>query len=284
MSLIEAAVEKAKRKIAETGMPRSSDLAEEHVASSPRRETQSQADAATVAVRVAQARVLPDSPVDAAVMERNGVLLQMTDTIAQRSYRVLRTRVQQRMQTQGWHSLAVTASSVGEGKTLTSINLAISLARDINTWVYLVDLDLQRPKVASYLGLQFDKGLADYLGGTAQFEEIIYSLGVERLAVVPNSQPMERSSDLLGSPRIRELCASLASVQPKPIVIFDLPPLLVGDDVIKFAPNVDCTLFVVAEGMTSRATLQRATESLQEMNLLGVVLNRSAEREESGYY
>jgi CO dehydrogenase nickel-insertion accessory protein CooC1 len=57
-----------------------------------------------------------------------------------------------------------------------------------------------------------------------------------------------------------------------------------SDDVLKFTPNVDCTLFVVSEGQTSRATLQRATETLQEMNLLGVVLNRSAEREESGYY
>jgi protein-tyrosine kinase len=282
MSLIEAAVGKAK-KIAETGIHRALQVPEE-LATEPRRERRQIADAAAVAARSAQARVVPNAPVDTSTMERHGVLLQVEDSAAQRSYRILRTRVQQRMLAQCWHSLAVTASGSGEGKTLTAINLAISLARDINTWVYLVDLDLQRPKVAAYFGLKFEKGLSDYLSGHAQFEEILYRPGIERLALIPNSQPMEYSSDLLGSPRVRELCQSLGAEQPQPLVIFDLPPLLVSDDVIKFAPNVDCTLFVVSEGMTSRATLQRATEALQEMNLLGVVLNCSAEREESGYY
>jgi Mrp family chromosome partitioning ATPase len=80
------------------------------------------------------------------------------------------------------------------------------------------------------------------------------------------------------------LCRSLAAELPRPIVIYDLPPLLIGDDVLKFYPNADCTLFVVSEGQTSRAAVQRAQEVLQEMNLLGVVVNRSSEREESAYY
>lgn len=282
MSLIEAAIDKAK-KIAETGMHRALQVPEE-APREPRRERRSAPDAATVAARAAQARALPTAAVDGAAMERHGVLLRVEDTAAQRSYRILRTRVQQRMQAQGWHSVAVTASSSGEGKTVTAINLAISLARDVNTWVYLVDLDLQRPKVASYLGMQFDQGISEYLAGKAQFDEVLYSPGVERLGVIPNSQPVAYSSDLLGAPRVRELCQSLAAEQPQPIVIFDLPPLLLSDDVIKFAPNVDCTLLVVSEGMTPRATLQRASEAMQEMNLLGVVLNRSSEREESGYY
>lgn len=282
MSLIEAAVGKAK-KLSETGLHRAVQLPEGPPAS-PRRERRPQPDAAMVAARAAEARVLPVASVDAETMERHGVLLQVHDTAAQRSYRILRTRVQQRMQAQGWHSLGVTASGAGEGKTLTAINLAISLARDVNTWVYLVDLDLQRPKIASYFGLQFGKGLSDYLAGQADFDEVLYSPGVERFGIVPNSQSLEYSSDVLGSPRVRELCESLAGERPQPIVIFDLPPLLMSDDVIKFSPNVDCTLFVVSEGQTARATLQRATETLQDMNVLGVVLNHSTEREESGYY
>ena len=282
MSLIEAAIGKAK-KIAETGIHRAAQLPHESPAA-PRREQRTQPDAAAVAARVAQARALPVAAVDAQIMERHGVLLQVADAAAQRSYRILRTRVQQRMQAQGWHSLAVTAAGVAEGKTVTAINLAISLARDINTWVYLVDLDLQRPRVASYLGLQFDKGISDYLAGKAQFEEVVYSPGLDRLAIIPNSQPVEHSSDVLGSPRIRELCELLAAERPRPIVIFDLPPVLLGDDVIKFAPNADCTLFVVAEGQTARATLKRASEALHGMNLLGLVLNQSTEREDGGYY
>ena len=282
MSLIEAAVEKA-RKLAETGVHRTLKVPPETEAPRPRRR-RAEPDAAEVAARAAQARVLPVASTDVQTMEQNSVLLQVDDVAAQRSYRILRTRVLQRMQDQGWFSVAVTAAGVGDGKTLTSINLAIALARDVNTWVCLVDLDLQRPKVASSLGLKFGKGLSDYLAGTAQFEEVIYSPGVERLGVIPNGRPIENSSEALGSPRIRELCRSLAAETPRPIVIYDLPPLLIGDDVLKFYPNADCTLFVVSEGQTSRSAVQRAHEALQDMPLLGVVLNRSSEREESAYY
>jgi non-specific protein-tyrosine kinase len=81
-----------------------------------------------------------------------------------------------------------------------------------------------------------------------------------------------------------ELMRSLAAEVPRRIVIFDMPPLLLSDDVLRFLPNVDGLLFVVSEAMTQRAALTPAREILPEDKLLGVVLNRSHEREESGYY
>jgi protein-tyrosine kinase len=167
-----------------------------------------QPDAEAVAVRAAQARVLHAAAVDAETMERNGVLLQVNDTVAQRSYRIL---AYSRAAAHAGAGLAFAGHhgrGAGEGKTLTAINLAISLARDVNTWVYLVDLDLQRPKVASYLGLQVRQRAERLPRRQARFDEILYSMGVERLGVIPNSQAMEYSSDLLGSPRLRELCQS----------------------------------------------------------------------------
>jgi Mrp family chromosome partitioning ATPase len=208
----------------------------------------------------------------------------VTDEVAERSYKILRTRVQQRMEASGWHSIAVTAAEAGDGKTLTAINLAIALARDVNSWVFLVDLDLQRPRVAPYLGLRFDKGLSDYLAGQASFEDIVYEPGIERLAVIPNAKGLEQSSELLGSPRMFELNQALATESPRRIIVFDMPPLLLSDDVLRFLPNVDALLFVVSEGKTPRAILERARDTLPEKKLLGVVLNRSAEREISGYY
>jgi protein-tyrosine kinase len=282
MSLIEAAVEKAK-KLADSGTHRAVKAAPEPP-SRPRPARGPQLDEDTVRARAAQARVLPVATVDAEAMERAGVLLQVDDRVAHRANRILRTRVQQQMQAQGWYSMAITAAGAGEGKTLTAINLAITLARDVSTWVYLVDLDLQHPKIASYLGMKFDKGVSDYLAGTAEFDEIVYSPGVERLGIIPNAHPIEYSSDLLGSPRVRALCKALADEVPRPVVIFDLPPLLLSDDVLKFHPNVDCVLLVVSEGVTTRGVLERARETLQDMNLLGVVLNRSSEREDSAYY
>jgi capsular exopolysaccharide synthesis family protein len=276
VSLIETAIQNAKRLAAAA-------RAEERAPESPRPRRLERER-----VRVAT----PDQPVrsfrpagtDAATMERYGVLLQVRDENAERSYKILRTRVQQRMDASQWHSIAVTSAAAGDGKTLTAINLAIALARDVNSWVFLVDLDLQRPQVAPYLGMEFDKGLSDYLAGQATFEEIVYEPGIERLAVIPNGRALEQSSELLGSPRMFELSQALASETPRRIVIFDMPPLLLSDDVLRFMPNVDCLLFVVSEGGTPRAGLQHARESLPDDKLLGIVLNRSAERDDSAYY
>ncbi len=102
---------------------------------------------------------------DRAVLEENHILPQITDPGALRAYKILRTRMLRRLEANQWHSFAVTGATAGEGKTLTSINLAMALAQDSNTWVFLVDLDLQRPKVADYLGLDNslgERGLTDF--------------------------------------------------------------------------------------------------------------------------
>jgi Mrp family chromosome partitioning ATPase len=276
VSLIETAIRKA-RELAAAGR------ADDKAAAVPR-QRQPQRARVHVPTPVEPVRSFCAASVDPAVMERHGVQLQIRDEAAERSYKILRTRVQQRMEAALWHSIVVTAAAAGDGKTLTAINLAIALARDVNTWVFLVDLDMQRPQVAPYLGMKFGKGLSDFLAGQATFEEIVYEPGVERLAVIPNARPLEQSSELLGSPRMFELCQSLVNESPRRIVIFDMPPLLLSDDVLRFMPNVDCMLFVVSEGKTLRVALQHARESLPENKLLGIVLNRSAEREESGYY
>ena len=225
---------------------------------------------------------------DRAVLDDNNILPQLTDPAALRGYKILRTRVLRRLEANQWHSFAVTGATPGEGKTLTSINLAMALAQDSNTWVFLVDLDLQRPKVASYLGLNNslgERGLTDYLLGDATFEQITYSpAGMDRLSVIPNFQTVANASDLLTSPRMDELVQSLEAEMPRRIVIFDMPPVLASDDVLAFSPQVDGMLLVVAEGLTSRDALKGAKSLLQEMNLLGVVLNRSEAQEEGAYY
>lgn len=223
-----------------------------------------------------------------AVLEENKILPQVADPGALRAYKILRTRMLRRLDANQWHSFVVTGATAGEGKTLTAINLAMALAQDSNTWVFLVDLDLQRPMVASYLGMNNslgERGLADFLLGDASFEQITYSPGnVERLAVIPNFQAVANSSDLLTSPRMDELVRALEAETPRRIVIFDMPPVLASDDVLAFSPQVDGLLLVVAEGTTNRDALRGAKDLLQEMNLLGVVLNRSEAQEEGAYY
>ncbi|WP_116809120.1 CpsD/CapB family tyrosine-protein kinase [Steroidobacter cummioxidans] len=240
------------------------------------------------ATETANVRRFQPVTLDRGVLDDNNVISGMTDPAALRAYKILRTRVLRRLEANQWQSFAVTGATPGEGKTLTAINLAAALAYDSNTWVFVVDLDLQRPKVASYLGLtnsHGERGLADYLLGDATFEQIVYSpTGMERLAVVPNFQSIANASDMLTSPRMDELVQSLEAEMPRRIVIFDMPPVLASDDVLAFAPQVDGMLLVVGEGFTNRDALRSAKALLQEMNLLGVVLNRSEAQDQGAYY
>ena len=225
---------------------------------------------------------------DKAALHDNFILPQLQDAGALRAYKILRTRVLRRLEANQWRSFAITGVTAGEGKTLTAVNLAIALAQDVNTWVALVDLDLQRPRIAEYLGMRSvhgEKGLSDYLQGDATFENIVYSPSdIERLAVIPNFTPMLNASETLTSPRMGELMQALEAETPRRILIFDMPPVLAADDVLAFAPQIDGLLLVVAEGTTDRNQLTRAKEVLAEMSLLGVVLNRSAERNDAAYY
>ena len=222
--------------------------------------------------------------VDPKAMERNRVLLRVSDVAISRAYKLLRTRVLRRLGANNWTTLGITGTAAGEGKTLTAINLALALAQDVNTWVFLVDLDLQRPQVGAYLGMSYEYGLSDYLTGQAQLEQSIYDIGIKRLAVVPNATAVEHSSELLRSPQMTDFVNALVEQSPRRIIVFDMPPLLVSDDVLAFAPSVDSFLLVVSQGQTARRTLANAQEVLSEINLMGVVLNRSTERSDSPYY
>jgi protein-tyrosine kinase len=223
----------------------------------------------------------------AKTMERNKILPAIDDRSAITAYKMLRTRVLQRMRTNSWRTLIVTSAGPGEGKTLTAGNLALSIADDVNQSVILVDLDLQRPTLASYFGLDVHKSIGDYLTGRAELDEIVYSpTGFERIVIIPNGNPVPNSSELLASPRMRDLLEYLNSQDSQTITIFDMPPVLACDDVLAFSPYADAILMVVAEGRTERDSLSRTMEMIGDRNLLGVVLNQSREKEPaySSYY
>jgi len=222
--------------------------------------------------------------VDPDALERNRVLLRVQDVAVSRAYKILRTRVLHRMAEHNWYTLGITGTGAGEGKTITAINLAIALAQDPNAWVYLVDLDLQRPQLGAYLGMSYEYGLTDYLTGQAELEQVVYDIGIKRLAVVPNASPVETSSEHLRSARMADFINALEAQTPRRIVILDMPPIMVSDDVLAFAPRVDSFLLVASQGVTARRTLANAREVLSELNLLGVVLNRSTEHNDSPYY
>jgi protein-tyrosine kinase len=213
-------------------------------------------------------------------LRQNRVLSAESPDAVVQAYKVLRTQVSQRMRANGWRTLGITSPRRGEGKTITAINLAISLAMESSHTVLLVDADLREPSVHTYLGLDIENGLREYLLGALPLEQILIHPLIRRMVVLPGSGPVPSSSELLVSPVMLALVQELKRRYPARHVIFDLPPMLTGDDVLAFAPYLDSMLLVVEEGKTVRAELARAAELIQgsNHNLMGTVLNRSGER------
>ncbi|MFK8016608.1 MAG: polysaccharide biosynthesis tyrosine autokinase [Gammaproteobacteria bacterium] len=209
------------------------------------------------------------------VLDENRVLGGAAAGQATDAYRMLRTRVLQKMRDNGWNSLMVTSAGVGEGKSLTATNLAISLAREVTHTVLLVDLDLRRPGLHELFGYTAEAGLVDCLRDKKPLSDVLVNPGVERLVLLPARQRVENSSELLGSPEMLDVIADIKNRYPDRIVIFDLPPVLSTDDALAFSPNVDAVLLVVQEGETSQSSLRAVYDVLSDSNILGVVLNRA---------
>ena len=214
----------------------------------------------------------------AAVLEANRVVSPGSADPAAAAFRMLRTQVLQRMDANGWRSLAVFSPGANDGKTTTAINLAISLANDRRHTVILVDFDFRRATLAARWGLSPEFGGDDALTGTAPVEDCLYHPeGFERLILLPARSTFANSSEVIAGPRSRELVQELRSRYPERIVVFDLPPVLNADDALAFAPLVECGLVVAAEGRTRRNDLLRTIELLHKIPLVGTVLNRAAD-------
>ena len=192
-------------------------------------------------------------------------------------FRILRSQVLRKLSEGSWSTLAICSANDGEGKTLTAANLAVSLSMDVNQTVLLVDLDLRDPAVASTFGIDPTFGLDDYLHGRAEIAQCLVNPGIERLVLLPLRESMDRSSEVLGSPMMARLAHELRTRYPDRIVIYDMPPVLRTDDCLAFMPNVEATLFVVAEGESSAADIQRSLVLLKEYHILGTILNKSSE-------
>lgn len=220
---------------------------------------------------------------DTHLLHENHVITDGSDSTVTTAYKMLRTRILQRMQANNWQSLAITSASPGDGKTLTAINLAISLAGDVNHSVCLVDLDLRHSSVARYMGLQAKHGTSDCLRRGLPIEEALIKPNIDRLMILPNTQIESHSSELLSSPEMYSMAQRWVLDDPGRLIIYDMPPLLAADDMLAFAPFIDAVLMVVSEQKTLRTDVIKSRELLENTNVIGTVLNCSDERT-AAYY
>jgi capsular exopolysaccharide synthesis family protein len=222
------------------------------------------------------------------ICERNRIIVPDVDeNLSQHAappYRMLRTRILQRCRSNGWTTLAITSPGPGEGKSVTSLNLAISIAREGNQDVFLLDCDMRNPSLCRYLGVAPAVDLTRYFNGECAPEDVLFTIGVDRLTLAGSVAATDNASELLSTDRLETLLARIRRLSPSPLILLDLPPVVNTDDALVVAPRVDAIILVASEGLTRREGLDRAVALLADFPLAGVVLNRSNESIGSDYY
>ena len=191
-------------------------------------------------------------------------------SLAAEQYRQLRTRLAHAEGAQNLRTVLVTSPQKSEGKSITSANLALTMAQDFNHNVVLVEADLRRPTIAGLCGLTPESGLVDVLVGAAALEEVIVQLPDHHLAVLPAGQTTGRSTELLGSTTMVRLIETLRNRFDR--IVIDSPPVTLADTHV-LARLADGILIVVRSGVTSRVALEHALEGVERDRIAGLVLN-----------
>ena len=214
--------------------------------------------------------------VSAGMLRSHRIIAGLPDGDFASSYRLLRTQVLQRLTENDWNVLAITSPGEDEGKTLTAINLAISLAMEVSYSVLLVDANLRHPSIHEHMNIPAGKGLSEYLLDDVPLPDLlVHPENLEQVVILPGGRPVQNSAELLNSPKMVQLVNELKTRYPSRIVIFDLPPVLSAADALAFAPYVDAALLVLEEGKTSQEDARRAVELLDCTNVIGTVLNKA---------
>lgn len=219
---------------------------------------------------------------------RNHVLVPDVDSRMSQAgappYRMLRAKLLQMCRSNAWSSFAVTSPGPGEGKSVTALNLAISMAREGNFDVYLLDLDMRNPSVCRYLGVSVRHEMKEFFAGDCSEADVLFTVGIDRLTIGGGVTGTPHASELLATSKLDQLLAFIRRTSANPLIIFDLPPVVSTDDALVAAPHVDATVLVVSEGTTRRDGLSRALELLSSFKLAGIVLNKTHESIGASYY
>jgi protein-tyrosine kinase len=190
------------------------------------------------------------------------------------AFNLLRTKIYKAMNANGWKSLAVLSPTLGCGKTTVTLNLAFSMSRQASCRTVVVDLDLKKSGMAKTLGVETRSSIGAYLEGKAEAEDCFIQV-TDNLFVGINAKPLKYSSEHLQTERLDELLKGVRDLLRPDVVLFDLPPMLSSDDAIAFLPKVDCSVLVVAAGMSTATQIDECErQAAAAGNYLGVVLNK----------
>jgi len=179
----------------------------------------------------------------------------------------------------------VTSALPGEGKTFTSINLAMSIAMEYDSRVLLVDGDVAHPSMPAILATPHAPGLLDLLTrDDIDVADSLVKTNVERLTLLPAGSRQRRSTELLASEQMASLLRELSSRYPDRIIVFDSPPLLATTEARVLASHMGQIVMVVAANATSQHALQQALVTIENCDIVLMLLNKASRTDVGTYY
>jgi Mrp family chromosome partitioning ATPase len=246
-------------------------------ASEPRKKPDAPAPGAVISAAdtVIRRTNTPEVKLDPEHLYRRRILNGKPDDPLTAPFDMLRTKVIQSMNANGWHSVAVLSAEEDEGKTVSAINLALSVAKLPSQTAMLLDLDFRRPGLLSTLGHTPRFCIEDWLSGACDFSQTLFSPQSERLVASGVRAPIAGAAEVLASNRVANQIDESASRYDDRVVIIDMPPILRNDDALVLLPRIDCFLLVVAAGQSLGNRVQECLELIPGDRLLGTVLNKS---------
>lgn len=183
------------------------------------------------------------------------------------------------------NSIVVTSGLAGEGKTFTSLNLAISIAQEKDSTVLLIDTDLTRRSLSRLLGAGSEKGLTDLLrDNQLDIREVISKTNVEKLRFIPAGTEVANATELLASEQMEDLVNELMERYDDRIILFDSTPLLATSQAVVITQLAGQILMVVEEGRTSQSVVREATSLIDDEKMVGMLLNRCSGSKGSSSY
>jgi receptor protein-tyrosine kinase/non-specific protein-tyrosine kinase len=214
-----------------------------------------------------------EAGVDMSRIDQHLVCVADSNSFGAEQYRKLWARLLRATKNDFLNTIMVTSADMGEGKTVTAINLAVTMANAIDYTVLLVDADLRNPTIHKYLGIAAKYGLSDYLSGKKEIPDILIKTGIGRLVLLPGGNPLENPAEMLSSERMKKLVEEMKHMYRDRYVIFDSSPVLVTADSLSLSGYMDGVLFVVQADHTSEKAVTQAISLMKGSNILGVVLN-----------
>lgn len=217
---------------------------------------------------------VPVQELDPAHLEAKGIVGFNKKDQRSRPYNLLRTQLMKRMAEGNSRLVGVTSAVPGAGKSFTVVNLALSLAKLGKFPVVLVDLDFRRGSLASYLGIQAERGVAEALDGETSFDSVALRVGVPNLTLYPAVLGDESGSGLIASKTFDDFAAHVREQAGDGIAIFDLPPVFADDDAMIATQKLDGYLLIADTGVTPAKHVTNSIERLKPATCLGTILNR----------